>query len=229
MKELQTKSFEFKIEDADSSSKFGVIRGLASAFGNIDLGDDVIEKGAFNQTIKQNKGKFPILADHNPYKQIGWNLQAEETDAGLLVEGEIDLENADGRNKYALAKKALEIGAQMGLSIGYSVVKAIADKNNPRVRRLKELKLYEYSIVTFPMNTEAMVQDVKQFSQAMNKEDFLNIVRSRAKELGIKMSDISEFALQIEAAASKDEPPTKHSDEQIIQSIDTLIARIKTK
>lgn len=226
MKNWQSKAFEFKVEDAEISgtSTKGMIRGFASTFGNIDLGDDVVEKGAFAQTIKQNKGKFPILADHNPSKQIGWNLRAEETDEGLLVEGEIDLENPDGRSKYNLARRAVEIGAKMGLSIGYTVIKAVPDKERPRVRRLKELKLFEYSIVTFPMNTEAMVSDVKKFREDLSKQDFLNLVRTRAKELGIKMSTISEMALQWEAADESNEPQS-HSD--ILRKMDDLMRRMK--
>lgn len=226
MKNWESKSFEFKVDDAEitGTKTVGMIRGLASTFGNIDLGDDIVDEGAFKQTIKANKGKFPILADHNPSKQIGWNLRAEETDKGLLVEGEIDLENPDGRSKYNLARRAVEIGAKMGLSIGYTVVKAMPDKDRPRVRRLKELKLFEYSLVTFPMNTEAMVNGVKQFREDMTKTEFLNLVRNRAKELGIKMSDITEMALQWEAAEEKDEP-RKHSD--ILRKMDDLMGKMK--
>lgn len=228
MKKWQCKSFEFKLDDVDSvtDKRVGIIRGLASTFGNIDLGDDIVDAGAFKQTLKQNKGRVPILADHNPSKQIGWNLRAEETDKGLFVEGEIDLENPDGRNKYNLAKKAVEIGAPMGLSIGYSVVKAMPDKDRPRVRRLKELKLYEYSIVTFPMNTEAMISDVKQWREDMGKTEFLNLIRTKAEELGISMSEIVDFALQFGAADPKLAEPREHSD-ALIKSLDEIIGGFK--
>ncbi len=150
------KTFEFKIQDADPAK--GIIRGYASTFGNIDFGDDVIDAGAFKKTIQESKGLIPILADHDPTKQIGWNLRAEEMKDGLFVEGKIDVENnALARERYSLAKQALEIGASSGLSIGYGTVKAVADKERPSVRRLKEVKLYEYSFVTFPMNNLAMV------------------------------------------------------------------------
>jgi phage head maturation protease len=47
-----------------------------------------------------------------------------------------------------------------GLSIGYDSVK---DKVENGVRRLSELKLWEISLVTFPMNPVAQVTGVKNF------------------------------------------------------------------
>lgn len=123
-------------------------------------------KAHSKKTLQENKGLVPILADHDPSKQIGWNVRAEETEKGLYVEGKLDLENNEkAREKYGLIKTALELGANMGLSIGYGVVKALPDKERPSVRRLKELKLYEYSVVTFPMNTSAMVTAAKKLER----------------------------------------------------------------
>lgn len=203
------KTFSFKLDDADSK---GIIRGFASTFGNIDLGDDVMEMGAFKKTLKENKGIVPILDSHDPTKQIGWNMRAEETDKGLFVEGKINLESQLGREKYALAKQAVELGAKMGLSIGYGTIKADPDKDRPRVRRLKEVKLYEYSIVTFPMNTEAMITAVKQ----MNINDAIKGVL----EQGFTLEDLEKALLLKEAAAEPQDP-------LIEQSLDNLIKLFK--
>jgi len=59
------------------------------------------------------------------------------------------------------AKKAyLLIKARIvrGLSIGFDTVKEVLDGG---IRRLKELRLYEGSIVTFPMNEAAQITIVK--------------------------------------------------------------------
>jgi HK97 family phage prohead protease len=197
---IQYKAFEFKIEDADDSPSAGVIRGLASTFGNIDLGDDIVDEGAFKKTIQESKGKVPILADHDPSKQIGWNLRAEESDKGLMVEGELNLKTQLGKERYELAKQALKIGAKMGLSIGYGIIKAMPDKDRPSVRRLKELKLYEYSMVTFPMNTSAMVTAAKAWADQTTKDEFMRVVLQKSKELGISPSDVVA-ALEKQAAA----------------------------
>jgi len=165
------KTFSFKLDDVDSK---GVIRGYASTFGNVDLGLDIVDKGAFKKTIKENKGIMPILADHNPQSQIGWNMRAEEDDHGLFVEGKIDLNVQLGRERYSLAKSALELGAKMGLSIRYMTIKGEPDAKQPRIRRLKELKLFEYSLVTFPMNTEAMLTAAKSLGDIDKAEYLIN-------------------------------------------------------
>lgn len=210
---VEVKSFELEIKDADSN---GMIRGFASTFGNVDLGMDVVDKGAFKKSIKESKGLWPILADHDPSKQIGWNLRAEEDEKGLYVEGKLDLNVQSAREKYSLAKTAQELGAKMGLSIGYMVVKAEPDREKPMVRRLKELKLFEYSLVTFPMNTEAMITSAKaqpdELRQAWLKDHFKQLKQQGFTDLQIEM------ALHGEAAPEND-PLLEQSLRKLIETI----------
>lgn len=216
----EIKTFEFKIEDADARK--GVIRGFASTFGNVDLGSDIVDQGAFKKTLQENKGLVPILADHDPSKQIGWNVRAEETEKGLYVEGKLDLENNEkAREKYGLIKTALELGANMGLSIGYGVVKALPDKERPSVRRLKELKLYEYSVVTFPMNTSAMVTAAKSWREDMGKKEFIEAILDSSKSRGMNTYELIE-ALQSYGAAVPNDPS------ELGQSLDRLLKSLKT-
>jgi len=63
MKTMQFKTFPLEIKDVDTQ---GTIRGYASTFGNVDLGLDIVDKGAFKKSLKENSGVFPILADHSP-------------------------------------------------------------------------------------------------------------------------------------------------------------------
>lgn len=205
---IETKSFELEIKDADSS---GMIRGYASTFGNIDLGMDIVDKGAFKKSIKESKGLFPILADHDPSKQIGWNLRAEEDEKGLFVEGKLDLNVQSAREKYSLAKTAMENGAKMGLSIGFMTIKAEPDRQQPSVRRLKELKLFEYSIVTFPMNTMAMITNMKSVWQESKSIEVLKDLIKQLKQTGITHSDLIKALHEDEAADNTNEPGLSHS------------------
>lgn len=212
-KKIEFKTFSFKLDDVDSQ---GIIRGYASTFGNIDLGADVVDKGAFKKTIKESGGRVPILADHDPTKQVGWNIRAEEDEKGLLVEGKLDLNVQLARERYSLSKTALEIGAKMGLSIGYMTIKGEPDKENPRVRRLKELKLFEYSLVTFPMNTAAMVTAAK----GVGSLDKARVLLDHLKNEGITLKDL-EIALQTEAVKNDYDPA------KLGQSLDNLISKFK--
>jgi HK97 family phage prohead protease len=165
-------SFGFSVKDVKGSDKKGTFEGYASTFGNIDLGGDRVEKGAFRRTIKNSKGHFKILADHSPSDQIGFNLEAEEDDKGLWVKGELLIDDIPkAREKYAIAKKAIELGTDIGLSIGYFPVKWDIDtdkESGQQFRRLKEIRLVEYSFVAFPMNEMASVTAVKQMEELFN-------------------------------------------------------------
>jgi hypothetical protein len=77
-----------------------------------------------------------------------------EDGKGLRVEGQLAMDVQRARELHALMK----IGAIKGLSIGYRTVQR---SFKGAVRHLQELKLGEFSLVTFPMNTLAGVDGVK--------------------------------------------------------------------
>lgn len=220
---IEYKTFEFDFKDVAEGGKnadgnnVGIIEGYASTFGNMDLGFDIMEKGAFKKTLKETKAKWPILADHMPDSHIGYNLEGEEDDKGLYTKSEVNLDVEKGREKYSLAKQAKRVGGRMGMSIGFTLVKAEPDKENPRIRRIKEVKMWEHSLVTFPMNTRAFVDSAKSIG-AIDKANYLI---SLLKQQGVSLRDL-EIALRTEAA-KQDEDPTK-----ISQSIDNLIAKFKS-
>jgi len=210
-------AFEFK---ADTVATEGLIEGYASTFGNLDLGFDIVDKGAFKKTLRESRGKFPILADHSPYKQIGLNLEAEEDSKGLYVKGQLNLEVMLAKERLALAKQSLDNGHAPGLSIGYYTIKAEPDPANTSVRRLKELKLVEYSFVTFPMNTAAMVTGAKDVHAIDSATDLVKQLRLKglsAKEIedALHSAIVTEFGAAVE------------NDPHTMQSIDTLMKALK--
>lgn len=221
-KEVEFKTFSFKV---DSLSGDGLMRGYASTFGNVDLGGDIVDKGAFKKSIKETGGNWPILADHNPTDHIGWNLRAEEDEKGLWTESQIDLNVQKGREKYSLAKKALELGVNMGLSIGYMTIKAEPDRDNTTIRRLKELKMWEHSIVTFPMNTLAGITSLKSGAHLsdLKRIEEIKLAMQQWKRLGYTKKDF-ETALEncFRAATKTEVDPAKAS-----QSIDRLLKTLK--
>jgi HK97 family phage prohead protease len=158
-------SYEFKLNDVSDTGQF---QGYAAVFGNVDLGNDMVEPGAFEQSLRESGGKIPILDHHNPAQQIGWNLEAHEDAFGLFVRGQLDLNVQAARERHSLMKLAAQIGGRSGLSIGFQTVRDEPDAENFKIRRLKEVRLMEYSLVTFPMNPEAGVTRIKRRSAAGN-------------------------------------------------------------
>jgi len=147
---MEKLGLRFEVKQLDEA---GVFEGYAAVFGNEDLGGDVIEPGAFKKTLKENP-TLPILWQHDVREPIGVTLEACEDGKGLRVRGQLNLETSRGREAYALLKQ----GALRGLSIGYDTIK---EAWHGSVRRLKEVRLWEWSLVTFPMNPKAQITAVK--------------------------------------------------------------------
>lgn len=147
---MKHEQFQFELKTVGSD---GTFTGLASTYNNVDLGGDMVMPGAFTKTLSDKRGQLPLLWGHDSRAPIGL-ANVSDTPQGLLVKGELVLEVPEAKSAYALLRK----GVIRGLSIGYDTIKSVMDGG---VRKLTELKLWEISVVTFPMNPEAVVTSVK--------------------------------------------------------------------
>lgn len=128
-----------------------VFTGYASVFNCPDLYGDVVLPGAFYQTLKQGSLKdVKLLWQHDAKKPIGVFTKLEETVNGLMVEAKIFTDLRLGRE----AIKLIELGIVDGLSIGYEIVDSFYAGD---IRYIKQAKLWEISIVTFPANKKARI------------------------------------------------------------------------
>lgn len=144
--------------DVKTITEAGHFEGLSSVYGNIDLGNDIVEPGAFTKTIQEHGSKVPLLTDHR--ESIGLS-NLEDRPEGLYTFNQLNLAKSVARDAYADLKFYFENGIKMGMSIGYKVVQWVPDKVNEAIRHLTEVKLWENSITLFPMNQLARVQAVK--------------------------------------------------------------------
>jgi len=145
------KQKSFKI-DLKSVSEEGTFEGFASVYGNTDLANEIVEKGAFKRTLDHHD-TVTLLWQHDTKQPIGIG-RIEDSDKGLKIFGELNLDTQKGKEAHSLLKQR----AIKGLSIGYDVVQ---DNWQKGLRYLKELKLWEVSVVTFPCNEQAEVNAVK--------------------------------------------------------------------
>jgi HK97 family phage prohead protease len=147
----EQKNFQFKLrKEPDDSGSFV---GLASTYGNLDSVGDIVDPGAFTQTIAM-RPQIPILWQHDPSEPIGYGRISDGA-KGLQIEGSLILEDETAKKAYTL----LKAGVIRGLSIGFQTIR---DTVVNGVRHLKEVKLYEVSICTFPANELAQVTSVKR-------------------------------------------------------------------
>lgn len=131
----------------------GYFEGMLSPYGNVDEGNDVVEAGAYTKTLQEQGNTRPLLWQHDPATPIGL-LTLEDRPNGLWCKGQLLIDDPHAQRAYRYIKARIV----KGLSIGFESVKDAIENG---VRKLKELKLYEGSIVTFPMNTLALISAVK--------------------------------------------------------------------
>jgi len=135
----------------------GSFAGYASLFGRVDLGKDLVERGAFARSLKERgTGGIRMLYQHDPAQPIGTWTEIREDTRGLFVRGRLARDVARGREVLSLMRQ----GALDGLSIGFRTVKARSDAPTG-VRHILEADLWEISVVTFPMLPGARVETVK--------------------------------------------------------------------
>ncbi|PSJ61653.1 HK97 family phage prohead protease [Pseudaminobacter soli (ex Li et al. 2025)] len=135
----------------------GTFSGYASLFGKVDLGKDVVERGAFARSLKaRGASGIRMLFQHDPNEPIGAWTEIREDARGLFVRGRLAKDVGRARDVLNLMRG----GALDGLSIGFHAVRTRRDAASG-VRRILEADLWEISIVTFPMLPEARVETVK--------------------------------------------------------------------
>jgi len=136
----------------------GTFEGYASVFGEEDLSRDVIEPGAFKDSLnRRGIAGIKMLFQHDPNQPIGVWEDLRELPRGLYARGKLLMEVVRAREVLSL----MLAGALDGLSIGFRTIKARKDGNGG-VRHIEQVDLWEVSVVTFPMQPLARVSAVKQ-------------------------------------------------------------------
>lgn len=143
----------------------GEIAGYASIFGEEDRINDIVLPGAFTKSLKEKKStRLPMLVGHVQRIPVGVWTEIVEDRKGLRVKGKIDIESPDGGQLH----RVLKMGAEIGISIGYRAVVheyQTDPKTNDTRRLLKQVDLYEISLVTIPCCDGARVTSVKAMPQ----------------------------------------------------------------
>ena len=153
MPPLSRKSYPMEIKEISDEGYFS---GYGSVFDVVDDWDDVIVRGAFAETLRR---KTPVMLwQHDSANPIGVYERIHEDDIGLWLEGRLLLDIEKGREAHILLKNR----AIRGLSIGFLPL-AWEDemRSRKKIRVLKDIDLWEVSLVTFPANPKAVVDEVK--------------------------------------------------------------------
>lgn len=175
----ETKIFPGYVLKADEDT--GIVEAYVSVMGIVDedMPPDMIELGAFTKTIQERgpagTNKIRVLHQHRWSEVIGKplvivehgreQLPAELLEAypsatgGLFTRTQFILDVQRAREDFALYKS----GAMDEWSIGFDTLDSDMDKDDNSVafRRIKEVRMWEYSPVTWGANQATITTDVK--------------------------------------------------------------------
>lgn len=203
----------------------GVITGYGSKFGLVDSYGEVVDQGAFADSLEEwrERGKpIKILWQHNSGQPIGKWTEFREDDVGLYLEGELNLDTQRGREAWSDIQNELIDG----LSIGYREIDADPwDGEYPR--HLKKLSLREVSVVTFPALEEAFLDPVKDALSRGRVLRFDQFVKFLSAEMNLPTEDARAIATGgYEAWAVKRDPQAAKRDKDQ-EGISDLLETIK--
>lgn len=179
-----------QIEDIKSINDDWRIDGYASTFGNPDEGNDIVAPGSFDQTLVERQRRA-FLHSHDMRMVLGRPKMLKPDKKGLFGQFHI--------SKTTLGTDARQLaidGAMDALSIGYAA-RDYEIVENGRYRLLKDLDLFEVSLVALPMNGQAEVTAVKDYLSLLGiTADMTHAEKAHAIGDGLKqlLSDLSDVA-----------------------------------
>ena len=178
---LQYRTAEVRALADDEGAGFA---GHAAHFWSVDSYGTAVKPGAFRKTLKERGERVPVLWQHDPFSPIGRPTELKEDKEGLAFSAEVVVDTRAGAEAMAL----LRADVPLGMSFGFETVKsrpvedADADKldwsqapvfykgeeGRQYVRVIEEVRLWEISLVTFPANDLAAVEDVRADAETLS-------------------------------------------------------------
>lgn len=167
---------DLKIDDTGTGS----LTGYASTFANWDSVKERPVKGAFAPHLEAFLKDGFIAVGHDwSALPVATPTEAREDDHGLLLKADFH-STPDAQAARTVTNERLSRGKSVKLSIGYEVLQ---DEYVDEGRLLKEVKLYEVSLVTVPANPLASVTASKGMPLAAQSDAVLAAVKDYTDRL----------------------------------------------
>lgn len=152
----------------------GQFEAIVSVFGNKDSYGDVVIPGAFKDTISEWEGSgnpIPVYYSHrmdDPDYNIGHVIEAKETDEGLWVRAQLDLESesSKARQVYRLLKgrRLTQFSFAYDIEEGGWATRKSGDRDEEYFE-LRKLKVYEVGPTPIGANQETELLGVKSAAE----------------------------------------------------------------
>lgn len=217
--EKEIKSFPFEVKATAEENNIFTFEGYASTFGNIDYGNDIVIRGAFTNSLAK-KSQVPILWQHQMSEPVGRVTTIYEDDKGLYIKANLPKEDTLVSGRII---PQMKIGSIQEMSIGFFTKNYDMAKDG--IRLLKEIDLFEVSLVTIAMNPQALVSGFKSFETVRDIEQTLKANGFSNNEAKTLISKIKEFSSQRDA--SQDNQRDADSKQKIITDLNNFIKNLK--
>lgn len=188
---MEFKNVQMKSGTIDMSSR--TFEGYASTW-NEDQTGDIIHQGAFKKSIMEGlpANRIKVLWQHD--QPLGMPMEMSENEHGLYVKAKV--------SRTRLGDEALELmrdGVVDRMSIGFSIPTNKSFYDEDGRRNITEVKLMEFSPVTFPANESAVITSVKSLNE--------QLLIAKSKGLVVKDSaELEKMFTELKALLSINEP-----------------------
>lgn len=174
----------------DPTKSPGFIAGYASKFGGLDSYGDTIEPGAYDNVVRD--GPLPkMFFNHGAWEiPVGVWKSWKTDEAGLWVEGELNLELQQGRDLY----EAIKIGSIDGLSVSIRLASEDFYYDDSDIRHIKNVrKMREISLCTFPADNSARIISYKSAGDDLDGIASVRDMEAYLRDAGIPISDAKAY------------------------------------
>lgn len=219
---------QIKAAGTDDGLLDGQFKALVSVFGNKDSYGDVIRPGAFADTIAEWKASgdsIPVYWSHqmqDPDMNIGWVVDAKESEAGLEVLAQLDTD-PDASPKAKQVYRLLKGRRVTQFSFAYDVLDGgMVDTEDDSFYELRSLKLHEVGPTPIGANSETELLAVKRAaaaatglsaSIATKNADVLREVAASAEALTASIKSVLAATDGTEASTTNTEEPASGTDQ----------------
>lgn len=193
-----------QIEDIKAIGDDWRVDGYASTFGNVDLGMDIVQAGSFDRTLSRPRPRT-FLKTHDMRLVLGLPQSMKPDKRGLFGQFKI--------SKTTLGEEARQLaldGALNYLSIGYDAVDYEFVENG-KYRLLKDIELYEVSMVPLPMNEQAEVTNVKNYLAILGIKADMTLAE-KANALSDGLNQLISDTRQLVGGADRSLTQTKRQE-----------------
>ena len=201
----------------------GVIEGYASVFGGVDSYGDMIEPTAFDNVLKS--GQKPLMF----YQHDRWSLpigvweELSVDEKGLKVKGRLNLELEEAREVYS----ALKFGSLNGMSIGFRMKDKDYEYDDEDICHIKNIsELLEISIVNFPADKEARIDNVK--SEELDGLHDIRDCEHYLRELGISKKMAQKLISVVKSAKSAVSDSQKTEDVKLAADLEKIQLKLNS-